>query len=129
MKIGVCRMTPLCGLSNRTGNTSRLRFSNRVVAEGVQPSEALQAGEFLSCCSGAGGNRWRNLKWLREVCGLGAGAIPGRRLSFTGGEEVDVGQQELRGDQHHGEDAGSSERRMVPRHRSAATAGRTCQKA
>ena len=56
-----------------------MRFSNRLVAERVQPFwEALQAGEFLTDAAAlAGTHRWRGLKWLREAggCGRAAAAI------------------------------------------------------
>jgi IS30 family transposase len=49
-----------------------MRFSNRLVAERVQPFwEALQAGEFMTDAAQiAGTHRWRGLKWLREAGGV-----------------------------------------------------------
>ena len=46
-----------------------MKFSNRLVAERVQPfSQALQAGEFLTDAAAlAGTHRWRGLKWLRDA--------------------------------------------------------------
>jgi hypothetical protein len=49
-----------------------MRFSNRLVAERVQPfREALQAGEFMTVAAAlAGTHRWRGLRWLREAGGI-----------------------------------------------------------
>src|SRR5918994_764726 len=73
-----------------------MRFSNRLVAERVQPFwEALQAGEILTDAAAAGGtHRWRGLKWLREAGGVRPRRgrdLKGRCLSFAEREEIALG--------------------------------------
>ena len=74
-----------------------MRFSNRLVAERVQPFwEALQAGEFLTDAAAlAGTHRWRGLKWLREEGGVRPRRgrdLKGRCLSFAEREEIALGR-------------------------------------
>ena len=74
-----------------------MRFSNRLVAERVQPFwEALQGGEFLTdAAAAAGTHRWRGLKWLREAGGVRPRRgrdLKGRCLSFAEREEIALGR-------------------------------------
>ncbi len=74
-----------------------MRFSNRLVADRVQPFwEALQAGEFMTDAAAlAGTHRWRGLKWLREAGGVRPRRgrdLKGRCLSFSEREEIALGR-------------------------------------
>ena len=73
-----------------------VRFSNRLVAELVQPFwAALQAGEFLTDAAAlAGTHRHRGLVWLREAGGVRPRRgrnLQGRSLSFGEREEIALG--------------------------------------
>jgi hypothetical protein len=70
-----------------------MRFSNRLVAERVQPFwEALQAGEVMTDAAAlAGTHRWRGVTWLREAGGVRPRRgrdLQGRCLSFAEREEI-----------------------------------------
>jgi IS30 family transposase len=70
-----------------------VRFSNRLVAEAIQPFwAALQAGEFLTDAAAlAGTHRHRGLKWVREAGGVRPRRgrdLKGRCLTFSEREEI-----------------------------------------
>jgi transposase, IS30 family len=74
-----------------------VRFSDRLVAEAIQPFwAALQGGEFLTDAAAlAGTHRHRGLAWVRQAGGVRprrGRALKGRCLSFAGREEIAVGR-------------------------------------
>ena len=74
-----------------------VRFSNRLVAEAIQPFwAALQAGEFLTDAAAlAGTHRHRGLAWVRRAGGVRPRRgrdLRGRCLSFAEREEIALGR-------------------------------------